>query len=112
MATTNLGTTLSIAGQTSLTSYIVESDEVGGNEVDSEDINDGAGAKTASLIYGIYPKRKLNLICKTGANPVTDFPEGLKCAITALSNYIVESSSISYTRGATRATVSLINKGF
>lgn len=112
MATTQLGATLIIGGQVTVSGYIVEQDTSGGNEIDSEDINDADGKKTSRLIYGIYPKRNLTLIAKTGATPATTFPEGAKCTDAGLSNFFVDSAPIVETKSATKVTVQMTDLGF
>lgn len=106
---TQLGTTLIIGGQRTLTNYIVESDEVGGNDIDMEDVLDAAGARATRIIFKIDEKAKLSLICKTGATPATDFPEGGMCTVTGLTAWYVDSAPIVKTKSAQKVNVTLTN---
>lgn len=106
MAVTQVGTTLIIGGQRTLSSYIVVSDSLGANVV-TEEIEDATGVLTTIIVFRNEATINLSLISKTGAAPVTDFPKGAKCAISALSSYFVDEVSIERTKSAERTNVTL-----
>jgi len=111
MATTQIGTTLSIGAGT-LTNYIVQERGEGDFDVDQEDIIDGDdGARKTRLIFMRDGKLTLSLICLTGAAPDTDFPKGLKCTITSLTAYMVDDCKISRSKSAKKVDVTLVNIG-
>lgn len=111
MATTQIGTTLTLTGQSAITNYIVETDELGNADVNMEDVIDAAGQRVTRIIYYKDTKLKLNLICKANAAPATDFPEGAMCTVTGFTSYFVDSAPISRSKGAQKVTVSLTNIG-
>lgn len=106
---TQLGTTLIIGGQRTLTNYIVETDEVGGNDIDMEDVLAADGTRATRIIFKIDEKAKLSLICKTGATPASDFPEGAMCTLTGLTGWYVDSAPITKSKSAQKVSVTLTN---
>lgn len=87
--------------------YIVQSVTENGREVDFEDVFDSDGARVTRLIFNRNPSVTVNVVCKNGAAPATDFPVGTMIA----TDWFVESASVEKTKGA--HTVSLtLNKIF
>jgi len=111
MATTQLGTEVIVGVGQTMTDYILESYEEGGDEVKTEDVFDEDGVLATRLIMQIQDRITLNLVVKTGANPETDFDEGAICAIGPITNYYIESLSISRVEGARKCSVTAINLG-
>ncbi|GAG60213.1 unnamed protein product [marine sediment metagenome] len=111
MATTQIGTDLVIGVGQTMGSYIVESYDEGGDEIKSEDIFDEDGALKTRLIMQSMDRITLNLVAISGAAPDSDFAEGAICAVAPLSNYYIESLTVSRTEGARRATVTGVNLG-
>jgi hypothetical protein len=114
----SIGTSLLVDGQTvvfgstiTFTNYIVATATAGDTNVESEDIDDEDGALKTRLIFKRHAKATLNLICKSGATPLSDFPMGDMCTYGALTAYFVESLTIERSKSAQRATVTLINLG-
>jgi hypothetical protein len=107
MAATQLGATLIIGGQRTLTNYIVESDEVNDANVVSEDVEDADGKLATRIIFRNEDKVKLSLICKSGASPATEFPVGAMCTITGLTTYFVDSAPIVKAKGAQKVSVEM-----
>ena len=106
-----IGTTLSVGAGTITGSYIVESREVNGFDVASEDIDNEDGALVTRLIFKRHAKITLNLICISGAAPATDFPEGQIAAHTDFTDYYVDSAKSTKSKGAERVVVNLTNIG-
>jgi hypothetical protein len=99
--------TLSVAGQATLTGYIVEQDNRGGTNIDFEDIMDHLGAFHTRIVFEKRMKKiDLTLLVLAGT-PATEFPEGAMCTLTGLTDYFVDSAVISNTKSARRVTVSL-----
>lgn len=111
MAATQLGATLIIGGQRTLTNYIVESDEINDANVVQEDIEDADGKLATRIIFRNEAKVKLSLICKTGATPATEFPVGAMCTVTGLTAYFIDSAPIVKTKTAQKVTVEMTNLG-
>ena len=107
MAATQLGATLIIGGQRTLTNYIVESDEVNDSNLVMEDVEDAAGALSTRIIFRNEAKVKLSLICKSGASPDVDFPVGAMCTVTGFTDHFVDAAPIVKTKGAQKVTVEL-----
>ena len=107
---TQFGTTLAI-GVTTLVGYIVVSKVDGKKNTDQEDVVDEAGVTKTRVIYQQHPKLSYELIALSGTAPATDFPEGLKCVVAGLTDYIVESCSITTSKGPTKVSVELVNIG-
>jgi len=106
-----IGETLAVGAETITGSYIVESQEVYGYDVDSEDINDEDGALSARLIYKRHPKTRLSLICIEGAAPNVDFPEGQIAVHADFPDHYVDSAKVTKSKSAQRAEIELTNIG-
>lgn len=107
MATVNLGEAVGSGGQLDITNYIVVRYTAGGKEVRMDEIENAAGALVALLVYQKIPLIELELQCKSGAAPLTDFPVGAMCTASGLTDYFVVSAPITYTKGIPTVTVSL-----
>jgi len=107
MAATQLGATLIIGGQRTLTNYIVETDETNDANVVSEDVEDADGKLATRIIFRNEDIVKLSLICKSGASPATDFPKGAMCTITGLTTYFVDSAPVVKAKGAQKVSVEM-----
>lgn len=107
MAATQLGTTLIIAGQRTLTNYIVSEDTINDANVVSEDVEDSDGKLCTRIVFRNEAKIKLSLICKTGATPASDFPIGTMCTVTGLTGYFVDSAPIVKSKSAQKVTVEM-----
>lgn len=107
MATTQLGSTLIIGGQRTLTNYIVSEDTINDANVVSEDVEDADGKLVTRLVFRNEAKIRLSLICKTGATPATEFPVGTMCTVTGLTGYFVDSAPIVKTKSAQKVTVDM-----
>jgi hypothetical protein len=108
MATTLLGlTTVTYAGQTTLSGYLVLREETGA-EVKDELIEGAAGADVAALVYQVKPSVKLRLVVLGGA-PATDFPTGLMATATGYTAFRVRSAPIPKEKGARIIEVELVN---
>jgi len=103
------GEELNTNEQVAVAGYIVESDEVGDAEVDSEDVMGENGVRVNRLIYKRLAKRNLSLIVTTGT-PKTQFVVGTIATILGTTWY-VDSCTISETKSATRVQVTVTNIG-
>lgn len=116
MAPTQFGTTLMVGGQSTATlfsSYIVESETDNEVEADEEMMLDADGKPCTKLIYSKLPVRTFNLICKSDAIPLTDFPPKARVAATGtFSNWFCDSAPITRAKNPTKITVRLISLGF
>lgn len=98
---------LTIGGQIELVGYIVTEEVRGGRDIDFEDIQDADGAFHTRIVFERrMSKRTLPLLVTTG-NPETDFPEGAMCTIAGMTDFFVDSATISKTKSATRVDVQL-----
>ncbi len=111
MAGTQLGTDLEIGVQTTIDTYIVESYDSGDADVKFVDVFDEDGARVTRIVMQTDAKLTLNLVCKTGAAPETDWPVGAMAVATAFTSFYVDSAVISHIEAAERVTVSLTNIG-
>lgn len=107
MTVANLGTAVGSGGQLDLTGYIVVRYTAGGKEVRMDEIEDATGALISLLVYQKIPLIELELQCKEGATPTTDFPVGAMCTVSGLTDYFVVSAPVVYTKGIPTVTVSL-----
>jgi hypothetical protein len=110
----NIGASMIIGGQTSISGYIVRDEEVNGVEPHNEIKVDNADGTLAAIITpALYPTVSLTLLCKTGAAPATDFPEK-KLATSGAGSYsgwYVNGAKIKKTFGVQEVTVNLISYG-
>lgn len=98
---------LTIAGQATVSGYIVDTDNRGGTDIDFEDIMDSDGAFHTRIVFEKRMlKINLSLIVTTGT-PATDFPEGAMCTVTGLTDYFVDSAPVDSTKSAQRVSVQL-----
>ena len=115
MAATQIGTTLMLGGQTTVTgfaSYIVESQTDNEVEAGKEDVFDAAGALSTRIVFYKWPKITFNLIAKSAAAPETDFPPEAKCvAAGTYSGWWVDSAPITRSKSPTKITVTLTSIG-
>jgi hypothetical protein len=111
MAVTVIGGTIIIAGQETITGYIVEKDSrnVQAGAIKMKDVMTAAGIRHCRIVFQKDPKISLTLIATTGT--FSEFPEGAMCTVTALSQYFVDSCKIDKTEGEQRAQVELTNIG-
>ena len=94
-----------------LTNYIVETaDDIGG-ATDQEDIDTSAGARATRLIFKRDKVVSLNLVAKSAATPITDFPFGDYCTLTGLTSWFVDSVTVAKSRSAQRVNVSMTYLG-
>ncbi len=107
MAATQLGSTLIIGGQRTLTNYIVSEDTINDANVVSEDVEDADGKLTTRIIFRNEAKIRLSLICKSGATPTSEFPVGAMCTVTGLTGYFVDSAPVVKTKSAQKVTVDM-----
>ena len=110
MAATVTGTDTNEGGQPAVAGYIVADSTLGGADVDMEDVEDALGARVSRIVYKTDGKISLNLIVTTGT-VATDFPEGALCTVTGFTEYWVDSAVQSYSKGSTRAAVSMTDIG-
>jgi len=87
--------------------YIVQSVSENNREVDFEDVFDADGARVTRMIFNRNPSVTVNVVCKDGAAPETDFPPGTMVA----TDWFVESASIEKSKGAHTVAITL-NKIF
>ena len=113
-----LGTSLIVGQQkiihgstVSFSSYIVKSSKDGTKTLSSEDVEDEDGKLTTREIYDRHNTASLTLICKTGALPLTDFPDKAMCIHSGLTQYFVNSASVSKSRSPNEVSVELENLG-
>lgn len=115
-----LGITLQVGGQTSVhgatltsldNSYIIESVNDGGVDGDFIDTDDEDGKLTNRTILKRHPKFTANLVAKSDAVPLTDFPDKAMCVISGMTSYFINSCSIDRTKGPTKVSVELQNIG-
>ena len=111
MSATQLGTTLIIGGQRTLTGYIVADDEVNNANIVQEDVEDADGKLATRIIFRNEAKVKLSLICKSGSTPTADFPVGAMCTVTGLTAYFIDSAPVVKTKSAQKVTVEMTNLG-
>ena len=111
MAATQIGGTLIIGGQQTLTNYIVEQDTLNDANVVQEDVEDADGKLVTRIIFRNEAKIKLSLICKTGATPTSDFPIGGMCTVTGLTAYFVDSAPVVKTKSAQKVDLEMTNLG-
>lgn len=90
-----------------ITNYILESATEGGKNVDFEDVFNSDGKRVTRIVFNRENKLTLTLICKTGATPLVDFPEGDMSTISGLTTFYVDSCSLSRVKGANKVTVTL-----
>ena len=107
MAATQLGATLIIGGQRTLTNYILIEDTLNDANVVSEDVEGPDGELSTRIIFRNEPKIKCALICKTGAAPTSDFPVGAMCTITGLTAYFVDSAPVVKSKSAQKVTLEM-----
>jgi hypothetical protein len=107
MAATQLGSTLIIGGQRTLTNYIVSEETANDANVVMEDVEDADGAFATRIIFRNEGKIKVSLICRTGATPATEFPVGAMCTVTGLTGYFVDSAPIVKSKSAQKVTVEM-----
>ena len=110
-AVDQIGTTLIVGAGTISGNYIVESQTDGNFDVSFVDVDDEDGALVTRIILKRHKKVHLELICKTGAAPETDFIEGQIAAATDFTNYYVEAATISKSPEAQKVSVDLVNIG-
>ena len=102
-----IGETLAVGAETITGSYIVESREVDGYDVDFEDINNEDGALNTRLIFKRHQKLRLSLINIDGAAPETDFVEGQIATHADFTDYFVDSAKTTKSKSAHRTEVEL-----
>ena len=108
---TQIGTSLDIGAGTITGSYIVESAQENGKDIDFEDIMDQDGARYTRIVYNADALLTLNLVCLASAEPETDFIEGAIAAHTDFTSFWVESAKVDVSKSAKRVTVELKNIG-
>lgn len=107
MAATQLGTDLLVGAGNVAGNYFVESIESGDADVKFTDYNDENGKLATRVIKDSWAKKTLNLVCKSGATPATDFPVGAMATLSGFTTYFVDSCSITASEDATKVTVQL-----
>lgn len=107
MSATQLGTTLIIAGQRTLTNYIVSEDTLNDANVVKEEVEDPDGKLATVIVFRNEAKIKCSLICKTGATPASDFPIGAMCTITGLTGYFIDSAPVVKTKSAQKVNLEM-----
>jgi hypothetical protein len=113
MAATQFGTSLQVGAAitgptiTNIGNYIIESATNNEAEIDEEKTYDAAGAIANIAQFGKYPSITATLICKTGADPVADFPVGTVID----TNWMVAAAPITKTKSPHRVTVRLVQYG-
>jgi hypothetical protein len=116
MTVTQFGTTLAVGGQSTATlfsSYIVETDNDNEVEADEEMMLNADGLPCTKLIYSKLPVRTFNLIAKSDAVPLTDFPPKARVAAGgSFSGWFCDSAPITRAKNPTKITVRLISLGF
>jgi hypothetical protein len=116
--TDQIGTDLSVGATCTLTipnatKYIVVSCTEGGKQVDLEDIVDPDGKLITRLVFNRFAKITIELICKSTAEPATDFVEGSVTSFGVAPNdkWYIDSAPIVKTKSATKVTVGMTNIG-
>lgn len=113
MAATQFGTSLLVGAAitgpsiTNIANYIIESATNNEAERDEEKTYDASGAIANIAQFGKYPSVTVTLVCKTGADPVTDFPVGS----VVDTNWFVDSAPITKTKSPHRVTLKLVQYG-
>jgi hypothetical protein len=115
MAATQFGTSLQLGAGTTLTgptitnigNYIIESATNNEAERDEEKTYDASGAVANIAQFGKYPTVTATLICKTGADPVADFPVGT----VVNTNWMVDAAPITKTKSPHRVQIRLVQYG-
>jgi len=113
--TDQIGTDLLVGASTTLTipntdNYILVSCTEGTKQIDFEDVMDPDGKLITRLVFNKFAKVTFELICKSGAAPTTDFPEGSIVNLGAATWY-VDSAPVVKTKSATKVTVNATNLG-
>ena len=105
---TGVQTGATVIGETvTFTNYIIESATDGTRTYDFEDVFDADGARVSRLIFNRQKQLVVTLICKTAADPATDFPVGDMAVHSGLTSYFVTSAPITLVKGARKITVTL-----
>jgi hypothetical protein len=112
MAATQFGTSLIMGASITITlpnasSYILESCTENEAERDEEKTYDASGAIANIAQFGKYPAVTATLICKTGADPVADFPVGT----VVNTNWMVDAAPITKTKSPHRVQIRLVQYG-
>jgi len=114
----SIGTSLKVNDQAvingvtiTFSSYQIQTSQDGSADVDSEDVDAANGARVTRLIFKRDAKATLELICNNDAVPRTDFPIGDMATLTGLTGYFVADCRIAKARGASKASVDLVNIG-
>lgn len=114
----SIGTSLLVNNQAiingatiTFTSYIVKRSVDGSKALDMEDVDLSTGARASRFIFKRDNKATLDLICKSDAAYLTDFPEGYMCVHAGLTAYFVDKATADKDRGAVKLAVELTNIG-
>jgi hypothetical protein len=86
--------------------YIVESVTENTYEIPQEDVMDANGARAVRVIYQKIPTSTLTLICKAGADPLTDFPAG---QLMPGTTWFVRSAPVTKTKNPWRVELDVID---
>ena len=109
-ATMLVGSQAVIHGTTYLfTSYFAPTGKDGDLRVDDEEIEDADGKLAAILTYKRHKTWSGELMCKSDAVPLTDFPKGDFAAIASLSGsgWYVRNMSVAKSKSAAKVSVDL-----
>jgi len=111
MALEQIGTDLEVGVGTTIVNYIVERFEDGDKEVSMKDVNDEDGVLATRIIKQRMDKRRMTLICKSGATPKTDWPKGAMATVAGWTQYFVDNATVEETEDEQRVNLELTNIG-
>jgi hypothetical protein len=113
------GTVLAVGGQNvihgtavTFTNYICKKTGDGSYDVKDEEVEDQDGKLCTIEIYDLHKNVTLNLICKSAATPLADFPDKQMCTIASLTDWRVQSVNIDKTRSPNEVQVTLRKLNF
>lgn len=99
---------VTVAGQPTITGYIVETWDIApGGTPDQEEYKDGAGAHHSIVVFeNRMEEIDFALICTTGTG--SEFVNGAVCGVAAYDDYQCRNVKIAKSKGAMRVTGQLV----
>lgn len=113
MAATQIGASLLVGATTTFSwtnsgNYILVRATEGDKELTKDEIKNSLGALTTIVIYRSLDLITLELICKTGADPVGDFPKGTQVTDSSdATNWYVDDCKVDKTKSPHTATITI-----
>lgn len=98
------GAVVSVLTIPNATNYYVQRVTEGGKDVDFEDTFNADGLRVTRSIFNKNRRVSVEMVCKSGATPLSDFPVGTLVA----TDWYVESAPVEKTKSPWTVTVDLV----